>query len=300
LAFAFAFRCLAPVAGAQSYSYTPIDVPPELGFQTNPTDVSDSGVVVGDYYTSAERPCDVGFELRHGVFETFKHPDAACSPESDLHTAIAGVNDAGDIVGFYQSATRRNTDGRPVVLGFARVRGTLTDVEVPGSAETYAIGIDERGRIVGWYSLADDDQRLEHGFLLDEAGYHSVDAPGAERTWLYRINARGEMVGSYMDASNVEHGFVYRPTSFTLLEYPGDIIATIPWGIASNGRIAGYAMGEDCQYVCGFVWEGGAFQLLTYPDASETHPAAINARGVIVGAYIDTKGEWRGFMAQPH
>jgi hypothetical protein len=143
--------------------------------------------------------------------------------------------------------------------------------------------------------------RWEHGFLLDETGYHTVDVPGAQRSWIYNINTRDEIVGSYLGESYVEQGFVYRRGSFAPLEYPGDMIATIPFGIASNGRIAGYAIGETCHYVCGFIYGGGAFQQLAYPDADaiETHPVGINARGVAVGAYIDANYAWRGFMAVP-
>jgi uncharacterized membrane protein len=291
--------CLGLAVSAQSYIFSQIDVPTELGAETNPADINDLGPVVGDYFTAEAQPCRGGFLLRDGAFETFVHPEAACSSSSDLDAAVIGVSDAGDIVGIYRSATPRNIDGLAMVLGFPRARSLLVDSAVPGSSETEALGIDGRGRIVGWYSRANDPSRAAHGFLLDEGGYRTVDAPGAQRTWLYRINARGEIVGSHMDSDYVERGFLYRSGGFASLEYAGDAIATFPWGIASNSRVAGYAVGEDCRYVCGFVGERGAFHLLARPERTEAHPAAVDARRVVVGGHIDSDGNWRGFVAKP-
>jgi hypothetical protein len=79
------------------------------------------------------------------------------------------------------------------------------------------------------------------------------------------------------------------------------MIATIPFGIASNGRIAGYPIGETCYYLCGFIYGGGTFQYPAYPDADaiETDPVGINARGLVVGTFFDANYSLRGFMAVP-
>lgn len=286
-------------AFAQSYTFSPLDVPPDIGSDTNPADISDTGIVVGDYFTADVRPCRVGFIQTKGHFETFLHPDAACSASSDLHTVVAGVNNAGDLAGFYQSASRTNDNGQPAVVGFKVVKGMLQDVNVPGAFETQALRIDERGRVVGFFSRADDPQRHEHGFLLDERGYHAIDVPGAVRTWLYSINARGEVTGSFQDDTYVERGFMYGSGTLTLITYP-EALLTVPWGLNASGQIAGYAYADGCENaVCAFIYDGNMFSPLAMPNATATYPAAINARRAIVGAFTDPDGLWRGFVALP-
>src|SRR5512140_3000307 len=110
----------------------------------------------------------------------------------------------------------------------------ISSIAVSLNKETYPMSIDDRGRIVGYYNLADDDSRAAHGFLRDAAGhYQTLDAPGARDSWLYRINTRDEMVGSYTDSGYTEHGFIYQRGTFTQLDYPA-ASGTIPWGIANN------------------------------------------------------------------
>ena len=299
-AFVLALCGLGSVANAQSYSYFLVDVPAEVGTGTNLVDINDEGVMVGDYYAVGTE-CNVGFVSRGGEFNTVTHPNAECSTNWKMTTMVSGINNAGDIVGLYWSKTRTNMDGLPLLLGFMRKGDAFTDVEYPESYETQAIGIDDRGRIVGWYTRLDDPMHWPHGFLLDNSGFHSVDYPGAMSTYLYDINARGQVVGSYIDENYYEHGLIYTHGAFAPLDYPA-VIITQPWDISMTGRVVGYAVGEVCtNYVCGFVWQRGAFELLSYPDpkAIETMPFGINARGVIVGRFTDENYAWHGFMAMP-
>lgn len=295
-----ALCCFGSGAVGQSYSYSQVDVPTTAGSGTNLVDINDKGVMVGDYYEVGTE-CNVGFVLSDRRFETVTHPDAECSATWTATTMVTGINNAGDLVGLYWSKTRTNADSLPLLLGFVRKGSSFVDVEYPDSYETQAIGIDDRGRIVGWYTRLDDPMHWPHGFLLDNSGFHSVDYPGAMSTYLYDINARGQVVGSYIDENYYEHGFIYADGAFAPLDYPA-VIITQPWDISMTGRVVGYAVGEVCtNYVCGFVWQRGAFELLSYPDANviETMPFGINARGVIVGRFTDENYAWHGFMAVP-
>src|SRR2546427_9879475 len=59
-------------------------------------------------------------------------------------TSFRGINTAGDIVGFYATATG-------VGHGFLLRGGTFTTIDPPGSLGTLALGINDQGDIVGEY-----------------------------------------------------------------------------------------------------------------------------------------------------
>jgi probable HAF family extracellular repeat protein len=62
---------------------------------------------------------------------------------------------------------------------------------VPGSLQTVAFGINDRGQIAGGYTTADGHQR---GFLLTGRRYTTIDAPGGTDNIAVDINDRGEIV----------------------------------------------------------------------------------------------------------
>jgi probable HAF family extracellular repeat protein len=92
----------------------------------------------------------------------------------------------------------------------------ITSIDYPGATSTQAWGINNRGDIVGFYTLA--DQRT-HGFLLTSDGnFSSVDFPGAASTSAVAINSYGDIVGSYAIAG-VTHGFVLSGGKFKTIDF---------------------------------------------------------------------------------
>ena len=62
------------------------------------------------------------------------------------------------------------------VHGFLLSKGTFTTIDVPGSPfGTYALGINPRGDIVGYYG---DSSNNYHGFLLHDGTFTTVYPPG--------------------------------------------------------------------------------------------------------------------------
>jgi len=106
---------------------------------------------------------------------TFTRLDAGMGA---VDTFGVGINDAGQIVGFYVDADKRNH-------GFLLVDGVYTSLDVPGATETGTSGLNAYGQIVGCYS----DGGLSHGFLLSDGVYNTIDVPGAIETRLSGINA---------------------------------------------------------------------------------------------------------------
>ena len=95
------------------------------------------------------------------------------------------------------------------VTGQATAQPTynFTTLDVPGSTDTWASGINDSGQIVGGYFGADGT----HGFLLDQGSYTTLDVPGARYTWATGINASGQIVGGYSDAAGGQQGFLATP-----------------------------------------------------------------------------------------
>src|SRR5690242_19491672 len=85
---------------------------------------------------------------------------------------------------------------------------TFTAIDFPGAASTQTFGINNRGDIVGIYTLAD---KSTHGFLLASDGnFTSIVFPGAAYTSVNGIGPRGDIVGEYaltVNGSGPHHGF---------------------------------------------------------------------------------------------
>jgi uncharacterized membrane protein len=112
-------------------------------------------------------------------------------------TSGGGINDKGDIVGFYDS----KDGGR----GFLLSGSTFSTLSFSDSVQTYARGLNRLGQIVGDYVDAAGNDR---GFLYSNGRYTTLAPPGATWTEAYGINAQGEIVGTYIAADGVVHGFI--------------------------------------------------------------------------------------------
>ena len=80
---------------------------------------------------------------------------------------------------------------------------TFPQIEVPGAMSTLALGINDRGQIVGNFT---DAKGVRRGFLFDQGVYTPIDVPGATSTVVYGVNAHGQIAGFFVDARGM-HGF---------------------------------------------------------------------------------------------
>jgi probable HAF family extracellular repeat protein len=109
-----------------------------------------------------------------------------------------GINNFGSIVGYYRDAMGHTH-------GFLYIAETFNSIDFPDASETYALGINDSGDIVGWYTP--DNIYGAHGFLYTGGSFNTIDVPESSQTFAYGINNFGNIVGYFNDA-NGTYGFV--------------------------------------------------------------------------------------------
>lgn len=154
-----------PDAGQRPRGFTRIDdvisffdVPGSI--ETVIRSINDAGEMTGLYRTSDG--IGHGFVYSNEQFSSFDVPGA------NFTTGVR-INSRGDIVGFWTASPTCWCGGpNPTTnKAFLLSDGEFTVFEIPAAVETTALGINERGDIVGRY---DDMARRRHGYILDRHG----------------------------------------------------------------------------------------------------------------------------------
>ena len=150
----------------------------------------------------------------------------------------------------------------------------------------------------------------------------TFDVPGAgtgpgQGTFPYGIDASGTIIGPYVDADNVNHGFVRtRDGAFTTFDAPGAGAGagqgTVALSINPAGAVTGMYFDSTCLYH-GFLRDpDGTFTTIDFPGANTiggqcstnvwwlvmqgTAAQNINASGTISGIYTDALGVGHTFL----
>jgi N-acetylmuramoyl-L-alanine amidase len=210
-------------------------------------------------------------------------------PNATTGTAAYGINNAGQIVGFFGNASGGH--------GFLREAGgtTWTTIDVPNTTNgTQAFGINDTGQIVGIFV----DASGQYGFLREAGGtmWTTIDGPN---TFAYGINNSGQIVGSYLIGAGY-HGFLRGAggTSFSTIDPPNPGTHSVEArGINNAGQIVGRFI-DGSGFHHGFLRDaGGTFTTIDYPGQVATYAYGINDTGQIVGIFLDaTTGLWRSFL----
>jgi probable HAF family extracellular repeat protein len=284
---AFILLAIATSAYAQ-FTFTSIDFPG--GTLTTAHGINNHGDIVGSYRIEPPRHALL---IKAGKF-------IPLAPTTILGTNFSDafkINDRGDIVGYFNG-----DDG--FFHGFLLSKGVLTTLDFPGASETFAIGINESGTVVGFWDLldADGNEIAEHGFTWKNGAFTEVNFPGAADTFLASINARGDLVGGWDPGlfSNVAHGLACsKKQCFSFdVPFPGSTL-TQAFDISAPGKIVGgYNDPDNVSHA--FLAVGANFTRLDFPDSTDTGAFGINSAGQIVGVYDTADGSRHGFLAQPN
>src|SRR2546425_1064389 len=93
----------------------------------------------------------------------------------------------------------------------------LAIAAIPSSALAFTLadGINDRGKIVGFYG---DVLGTFHGFLVAKGTFTTIDVPGSTSTLAFGINGRGQIVGQYKDVGGMFHGYRLDKGTFTTID----------------------------------------------------------------------------------
>lgn len=199
---------------------------PAGSISTSALGISESGAVVGSYYTSMEIDADgntiYGPELSYvysgGTYTSFEVPGA-------IYTAARAISPDGRYVsGYYSNETTQQ--------GF--VLDTLTNSFAftgSGVGFTIAQGINSSYQMVG-SDIIVDAPVSRPGFIYDIPTGTRTDVmlPGTTRTAFRAIDNAGVISGWYA-ADGAIHGFTGYPGAFQTIDVPG---ANATWVEGSN------------------------------------------------------------------
>ncbi len=171
-------------------TYTPIAVPGASS--TYAYGINNSGQIVGHNTVGSDT---LGFVRTSGIFETISFPGLE-SPSA--------INDAGQIVGDASSQTGN--------AGFLYANGAITPIAVPNFDNTFALGINDAGVVVGTYRNFGNGG-ANTGFILNDGVFTTLEVPGAFATVATGINDLGQVVGWYQNDDLSIHSFLATPVA---------------------------------------------------------------------------------------
>jgi probable HAF family extracellular repeat protein len=156
----------------------------------------------------------------------------------------------------------------------ALAQGTYTQIDVPGSSNTYCWGIDTAGDVVGYY--LDASSGAYYGYVLSNGNYTTIQYQGelTTSTFLRGINDVGQMVGNTDEAA-----FSYDSLSGTFTTLPMyNNALTYPSAINNAGVIVSNSYGD-----IGVKLVGSTYTKILPPTSPDSWVQGITAGGGIVG-----------------
>jgi hypothetical protein len=152
-----------------------------------------SADAVAGWCTSTTTALATAFTYAKGKFTTISFP-------SSNGTQAYGINDKGDVVGFY-------LDSSNAQHGFVKVGSKYTSIDVSGDSSTEAWGINNKGQMTVFaISTAGGYQ----SFIYNGKTFKQISDPnqGTSGTIVRAPNNKGDIAGTYFDTGGNEVGFL--------------------------------------------------------------------------------------------
>ncbi len=239
--------------------------------QTRPAGINNAGAIVGTYITGGSYSIGHGFlRMPDGTFTTFDFPGLE---PTRMGTWAAAINNHGQIAGYLLS------------YGYGFVRdpdGTFSLVTGPGQVNIS--GIDDSGRLVGYYSF----DGATHGLLATPGTSSSTPAI---RSLLGVSSASGFggdqaiAPGSWMEI----YGYNLSKTtrSWQSSDFSGDMAPTALDGVSVtiNGRPAfvSYVSPGQVNALVPSTVEPGTAQVVVASAAQRTAPYSVPVKALLPG-----------------
>jgi len=166
--------------------------------------VNDNDTAVGFYTDSKGNNHGYKYCIQTHTFTTI-----TVSGEGATSVTVAGINNHGDVVGFFTGS------GGAQEAFLITVGGRQTVLSYPGATMTQAFGVNDYGEVVGTYTVGTGSSAMTHGFTWTASGgFHALDDPnGVGATTVNGVNDQGQIVGFYTDSAGNTDGMLATPTS---------------------------------------------------------------------------------------
>ncbi len=157
--------------------------------------INNAGIAVGDFEDASGN--------MHGYrYNINNHRFARITVHGIGSLTATAINGVGSVVGYYTNGSGR------IVSFLRRANGTVVTFAKAGAQETQAFGLNERGAVVGAYTIGNSS----FGFIWRAGRFRTVSDPGGVGgTVINGINNAGDLVGFYTDAHGNCNGFLAVP-----------------------------------------------------------------------------------------
>jgi hypothetical protein len=276
------------IAAAPPLTFTYSDVHAnKTATETDTFAVNNAGAIAGDYVDA--KGVQHAMILAGKKLTTVNHTDCTTSGGYPDAIAFYGINSAGAAAG---SCTSTKTG---LFSGFVYAGGKFTAINFPKSNGTQAIGINDKGDVVGVYL---DSASTQHGFVKKGAKYTTVDVSGGTDTYAWDINNSGQIAVFAISSAGGYESFIYNGKTFKSITDPNaGASGTIVRALNNKGDVAGTYFNSSSDEV-GFLLHDGKYYDVLDPNAdNNTRADGLNDTLEIVGRYENSAGATAGFKA---
>ena len=285
------------------------------GFNSSPIyKPNERDEVVGQAETSIPDPfhdilcTSLFFDLDTGLScAAFLWKDGTITPLRSLvegrNSRADAINNRGQVVGNAENSTPQSCEQSPFKLRPVMwERGEIQELPtLYGDPEGRALGINDRGQVVGW-TLSEDC--VFHSVLWEKGTVTDLGNLGGTYNTAFSINNRGQAFGqASLPGESTRHAFLWQKDTgmMDLGTLFGDFSSSA-WSIDNKGRVVGTSC--DVNFNCrAFLWQDGIMTDLNTLIPADSgwflvEADGINARGEIVGLGC-TDLECHAFLATP-
>jgi probable HAF family extracellular repeat protein len=267
-----------------TYTFTEVNYPDDTFTQL--LGINNSGVIAG-YHGSGLDPANPnkGFTL------TLPNNFTAQNFPNSTQTQVIGINDSGNTAGFY-------VDNNQKTFGFYQAGGQFRQVSFPGTTFNQLLSYNNNSQAAGYWQ---DSAGNFHPYIFNRSTpLISILIPGAVSAQATNTNNLGAVSGFYIDAQQVNHGYLYENGDLIRFTYPGSTF-TQALGVNDLGVVVGtYTDASGNNH--GFLWSPTTgYRSIDDPNGIGTTVVnGINNAGTLVGFWGNTAaGISHGFVATP-
>lgn len=201
-----------------------------------------------------------------------------------------GINNAGEVVGQYQTADFG------VSHAFLYSNGAMTDLGTLGGASSAALAINNSGVIVG---ASSGNANVRAFVYKSDVGMVNITPSGYGAVAL-GVSDSGLVVGSYWNGNSATWGFMYQNGAFAsspTLNLNGAPGVTIPTAANASGLVAGKITDPSDPFVGQpYITNGQQYSTtIGVPRYASSRASGINAAGDVIG-FVDGASAPQSFL----